>query len=249
MVISLCYALFMKTTLYRHNKTGFAPSVYATKISFNDLTFVVKGCLSYNINGEQVKIKSGDAILIKQGSTRIREESAKVEYISFNFTGVEFESLPLVFEDCISYETKLIFSLCDEIVKSSALYEDKIDDLLSLLIKILRERKKSLNENPLVSTIKKYILENMQENITLSMIASQVGYSPNYCDTIFKKYEKISVINYLINQRIIEAKRLILEGVLPIKEVATSVGYSDYNYFSRIFKKKVGCSPKDFSVS
>ena len=105
-----------------------------------------------------------------------------------------------------------------------------------------------MNENPLVSAIKKYVLENMQENISLSMIASHVGYSPNYCDTIFKKHENVSVINYLISQRIIEAKRLILEGVLSLKDIAQTVGYSDYNYFSRIFKKNVGCSPKDFSI-
>ena len=238
----------MKTTLYRHNKSGFAPPVFPTKIAFNDLTFVLKGSLTYFIDGNKFLVKSGDAILIKHGALRMREENSKVEYISFNFTGDEISSLPLIFEDCISYETKLLFSLCDEIVKTYALYEDKIDDVISLLIKFLSEKKKSMSENPLVSAIKKFILENMQENISLSLIASHVGYSPNYCDTVFKKHENVSVINYLISQRITEAKRLIIEGVLSLKDVALAVGYSDYNYFSRIFKKNVGCSPKDFSA-
>ena len=70
----------MKTTFYRHNKSGFAPPVFPTKIAFNDLTFVLKGSLTYFIDGNKVLVKSGDAILIKHGSMRMREENSKVEY-------------------------------------------------------------------------------------------------------------------------------------------------------------------------
>jgi two-component system response regulator YesN len=65
---------------------------------------------------------------------------------------------------------------------------------------------------------------------------------------VFKKNEGVSIINYLISQRITEAKRLLTEGATSLKDVATLVGYNDYNYFSRIFKKNVGCSPKDFAL-
>ena len=65
---------------------------------------------------------------------------------------------------------------------------------------------------------------------------------------MFKKHEGVSIINYLISQRITEAKRLLIEGSTSLKDVATLVGYNDYNYFSRIFKKNVGCSPKDFAL-
>ncbi len=238
----------MKTTLYRHNKSGFAPPVFPTKIAFNDLTFVLKGNLTYFIDGEKISLKAGDAILIKQGSLRMREERNKVEYISFNYVGDEGCDLSLCINDCISYEIKLLFGVCDEIIKTYALYEDKIDDIISLILKFLSEKKKTMNENPLVSAIKKHILENLQTQITLSSIASLVGYSPNYCDTVFKKNEGISIINYLITQRIVEAKRLLTEGATSLKDVASSVGYDDYNYFSRIFKKIVGCSPKDFTL-
>ncbi len=238
----------MKTTLYRHNKSGFAPPVFPTKINFNDLTFVLKGSLTYFIDGEKITLKTGDAILIKQGSLRTREEKSKVEYISFNYLGSEGKDLPTYFEDCISYEIKLLFGVCDEILKTYAIYEDKIDDIISLIIKFLSEKKRTMNENPLVSAIKKYILENLQHSISLNVIAQHAGYSPNYCDTVFKKNEGISIINYLIQQRITEAKRLITEGVLSLKDVSATVGYSDYNYFSRIFKKIVGCSPKDFAL-
>ena len=238
----------MKTTLYRHNKSGFAPPVFPTKITFNDLTFVLKGSLTYFIDGEKVSVKAGDAILIKQGSLRMREEKSKVEYISFNYVGEEGNDLPLCVSDCISYELKLLFGVCDEIIKTYALYEDKIDDVINLILKFLSEKKRTMNENPLVSTIKKYVLENLQSSITLSTIASYVGYSPNYCDTVFKKHEGVSIINYLISQRITEAKRLLTEGATSLKDVATLVGYNDYNYFSRIFKQNVGCSPKDFAL-
>ena len=60
---------------------------------------------------------------------------------------------------------------------------------------------------------------------------------------LFKKETGKSIINYLLDERLESAKMLIREGSLSLSDIAVETGFSDYNYFSRIFKKRVGVSP------
>ena len=61
-------------------------------------------------------------------------------------------------------------------------------------------------------------------------------------------FEK-SIIHYLIDLRISEAKNLLIETSMPCSVIAELVGFDDANYFSRIFKKRMGLSPLQFRVS
>jgi len=74
-------------------------------------------------------------------------------------------------------------------------------------------------------------------------------FSPLYCEIIFKRYTGTSIIKYLIQQRIERAKALLLDGTLSLKAIAIAVGFEDYNYFSRVFKRATGTSPKQYKVS
>ena len=65
---------------------------------------------------------------------------------------------------------------------------------------------------------------------------------------IFKKEVGINYIRWLTNYRMDIAKQLLMERKSTIKEVCYQVGYTDPNYFSRIFKKTVGISPKEYAV-
>ena len=61
-----------------------------------------------------------------------------------------------------------------------------------------------------------------------------------------EKHTGKSLTNYILNQKISEAKRLMWEGSLKIKDIASAVGYEDNNYFSRIFREKTGYSPLEY---
>jgi two-component system response regulator YesN len=92
----------------------------------------------------------------------------------------------------------------------------------------------------------KYIRNNLSQKITLQQLAKEVSYSPNYLDAMFKKSMGVSVINYIIFERINYAKRLIDEGILSLKDISETVGISDYNYFCRLFKKVCSQSPSSY---
>ncbi len=94
-----------------------------------------------------------------------------------------------------------------------------------------------------------YIKENYDKQITVDEIASSVGLSNNYFSHLFKKSVGQSFTEYLNTIRIEKAKELLLEDTYKVYEVASKVGFSDYRYFSIVFKKQVGVSANKFVES
>ena len=94
----------------------------------------------------------------------------------------------------------------------------------------------------------RYMEEYYMEAISLEEIAGYVGVTPQHFSKVFKKELGINYIDWLTNYRIDVAKELLLEGKEAVKEICYRIGYNDPNYFSRIFKKVVGMTPKEYAV-
>ena len=237
----------MKTSYYRHNKPiKKSHPILSGRISFNELTFVIKGNLKYVIDGTAIKVNAGDCIYLPAGCLRQREPAELTDYVSFNFGNAPKIQLPTLIENCLNGEINLLITLCDELYSKYFDWNDKIDTTLELIIKLLGEKISSNEENPTIVHIKRYVQKNLSKKLTLKQIANSVGYSPNYCDTLFKSHTGVSILNYVIERRISEAKLLLSEGILSLKEISETIGFEDYNYFSRTFKKKSGYSPSEY---
>ncbi len=91
-----------------------------------------------------------------------------------------------------------------------------------------------------------YIKNNYDRNISLDDVSRIVNISPYYFSKIFKDETGENFIEYLTAIRIDKAKELIADGKYSMKEICTMVGYSDPNYFSRLFKKNVGVTPTEY---
>jgi YesN/AraC family two-component response regulator len=224
-----------------------APSIInEERVAFNELTFVLKGKLDYVVNGKPYAVNQGDAIYISSGSIRQRETAEICDYISFNFYREIEMDMPVALQNCVSEEMLCIFDACDKIYSKYNDWFDKIDLLRKILIKLVLSNIEEKNESPIISKTIKYIRNNLSQKITLQQLAKEVSYSPNYLDAIFKKSMGVSVINYIIFERINYAKRLIDEGILSLKDISETVGISDYNYFCRLFKKVCSQSPSSY---
>lgn len=93
----------------------------------------------------------------------------------------------------------------------------------------------------------KVILEQLSNpNLALGELAKQLGFSTNYLSLLIKKELGMSFQEYVTQQRIQRAKRLLLSTNMKIYEVALAVGIEDMNYFSYRFKSIVGVSPKSY---
>lgn len=91
-----------------------------------------------------------------------------------------------------------------------------------------------------------YIDENFTKNISLSELASMMNMSTMYFSNSFKRTFRISPKQYILNKRLAESQRLLLESKMSIKEIAYAVGFDNENYFSEFFSAKVGISALKF---
>ena len=116
---------------------------------------------------------------------------------------------------------------------------------------IIAEHFKKHTDNYSVDTkaekVKEFINQNYQKGITVNNISKSFNFSRNYLFMLFKKEFNTSPQNYILNVRIERAKELLTDKEqLPINQIAFAVGYNDPLYFSRVFSKKTGLSPKEY---
>lgn len=97
-----------------------------------------------------------------------------------------------------------------------------------------------------VCRVKTYINENYAQDISLDDVSRLVDISPYYFSKLFKQEVGENFIEYLTRTRISHAKVLLDDPRYSIKEVCMMCGYSDPNYFSRIFKKYEGMTPSEY---
>lgn len=93
---------------------------------------------------------------------------------------------------------------------------------------------------------KDYINSHYTKAISLEEVAEHVQLSTFYFSKLFKERFSITFIDYVTILRIEKAKELIKKEEQSLKEICFNVGYKDPNYFSRVFKKITGMSPREF---
>jgi len=91
-----------------------------------------------------------------------------------------------------------------------------------------------------------YMQQHFRGRITLESLSKLVFVSENHLATQFRDYTGRSPIDYLIQLRLEEARRLLQSPELTIGEITGRIGYDDPAYFSRLFRTHVGMSPLDF---
>ncbi len=92
-----------------------------------------------------------------------------------------------------------------------------------------------------------YIRKRFRENLMIQEIAENFHINPTYLSRTFKEIYGMTPTRYIQDQRINLAKRLLLQYAdMEVKEISSFIGYTDQNYFSRVFKKEAGLSPLEY---
>lgn len=91
-----------------------------------------------------------------------------------------------------------------------------------------------------------WIKEHLSEDITLNAIASQVFLSPTHLSRLFRRYEGITISEYLLRERLVRARCLLASTGDNIETIALKCGYDKVNSFWKMFKRQEGISPGQY---
>ena len=111
------------------------------------------------------------------------------------------------------------------------------------------EGTESLRLSMIREEISKYIAQNYREDISMQSAAQAMGYSEAYFCKLFKQCFRANFSAYLNEYRIEKAKAMMADPLVNIKDIGAACGYSDSNYFARVFKRITGQTPSDYRLS
>lgn len=236
------------------------------KTQLHFLTLVVEGAGQFEINGKKTSLKAGDIMHSYPGNRLkitsfkecpLRMYSIHYDYVMLRWEGAEVHAVepkgglpfPHRMEDHIHLREAFdhLFRLWNQ---KGAGYEWKAKlAFLKILEDICHIQKTQPEHDPVVHLVTQtmnYIQKNYEERLDRNQLAKRVSMSPSYFSVVFKKYTGYTFVQYVTKLRLDQAKELLRSHDLPVAKIAHKVGYRDAFYFSRLFSKEVGMSPREY---
>jgi len=234
---------------YRNAKISGVFHITPKPIHYYDLTFVLEGSITYVINGVQYDINKNDAIFVKPEMIRERRPTDKpVWYVSFNFEANDDCKLdfPTYLPNSFSSDMKRLIQVFPySHVLNNDFSKQKVSSLLNFILVDLLEERSRKSQNAYINEIVRIIDEKITEKLTLQNISAQLNLSKEYVSYIFKKETGKTLTNYINEQKMIVAKEFVANNDMSLVEISQALGFDNYNYFSRLFKKHFDCAPID----
>jgi AraC-like DNA-binding protein len=146
-------------------------------------------------------------------------------------------------------------SMIEEIEGNQMMKQDKIMNLLDIIhIEIARKYGEThLHEvhsyNVKIKNFEVLLEKNFKIDKTPSFYASQLHITLKHLNRICNEILKKTTTEVITDRIILEAKRMLMDKKFTVNEIATELGYDDYSYFTRIFKKHATMTPTDFRIS
>ena len=171
------------------------------------------------------------------------------DFISFYKRGraedrTAFTSLCYMFEQLISRQTLRLEHF--NILGAQALSEIFIELTRQSARALFRSRTRGESASERLNSVLLYLHANYRHTITSVDIEKELSYNFDYLNQLFSRHLHTSIFKLLENIRIEAAKHILKTRSLPIKEIAGEVGFTDEAYFSKVFKKRTGCSPTEY---
>lgn len=127
----------------------------------------------------------------------------------------------------------------NKLEKRNETIEDDIMDLEELL-------STQDKNSAILKEILDYVHEYYYKDISMQDVARKVNYSEAYFCKMFKRNFNMNFTTYLTNFRVKQAQKLLKDPKINIKDVGSAVGYSDSNYFAKVFKRVTGQNPSEY---
>jgi len=105
--------------------------------------------------------------------------------------------------------------------------------------------KKKITVKPVARSID-YIIDHLHTRITVSVLAKHTGLNPSYLSHVFKKETGQSISEYIQDKKIVTARNMLTYSDYTPSEISSFLAFPSQSYFTEIFKKKTGLTPKKY---
>lgn len=225
--------------------------------SYDSLSIRLSGSAVFAEGENTLSVKKGDIIYVPQ-SAAYRQTSEEETVIAVHFinysreNGSQMESLTV---ENSAYATELFCQLYDIWKEKKQGYQYRCMSLFYELLYFLHCQRsvqftdRITHENEM-NIAMDYIHSNYRKGtIEISKLAKMCAVSETYFRKLFHKIHGVSPQQYIINLRLEFAYHLLGSNLYSVNEVSRRSGFQDAKYFSRMFKKRYGCSPRERSSS
>jgi AraC-like DNA-binding protein len=227
------------SSVYKNREEGWAHLSYERELVLLDL------------------IKKGDVDGVRKKSLELFKTRIHETHLSANtlrqkkYELVAAAAVVCRFSIEAGLDNETSFSLADAYIRSAdlALTEDEVLNLLKKLPIDFAERIRALKKKSFSGAIKRsieYIEKNLHYDIALNDLAMIAGKNASYLSTLFKEEVGVSISGYIIRKRLEEAALMLSESETPISEIATTLSFISQSYFSLLFRKYYGKTPKEY---
>ncbi len=233
---------------YRNAKLLSVFELHPCIIQYYDLTIVLSGELSYRVNEQQITLKQGDIMLLPPGTWRARDlQTKEVHYVSFNFYTERKIDLPLIMKGAATAEIRALFkAFTPPHLSVLERGKEKAACIVGYILEALTVFNQHSSRNPHIQKALSYIDEHIFEAISLSSLAVHLHLSREYTASLFKKEVGVPVSAYVNEKKLLLARDLIRDDEYSLTDIAKMLGYANYGYFSRLYKKRFGASPSQY---
>lgn len=151
-------------------------------------------------------------------------------------------------------DTESAYQLSDEFIRQIEKFQS-LQPIQHLMQEVLFEltdqvrRLKLYNTRVELLPLIRYIKKNVNQPLSVTLLADKFGYSRGYLSTLFKKINGISLQDYITKCKIEEAKQLLTHTNKPISTISNYLCFSSQSHFQTVFKKKTGESPAKYRKS
>lgn len=224
---------------------------------------IVDGAGQFQINDRLFPVRAHQLVVVNPNviHTEVSLESHPLECIVLGIEGVEFtisdtsEGSFCVYtfdgnNDVLPCMRKILTEMQNRESNFQILCQAYMD---IIVVQLMRNASVSavpihsrLPANRQCATVKRYIDHHYKENLTLDELAEKVSISKYHMAHAFKREYGVSPINYIIDCRIQEGKRLLAETDLAPSQIASILGFSSSSYFCKTFSNIEGTSPTEY---
>ena len=246
-MIRIAFNSLNNLTLYGRNSQKNGWHHKGKTLPCNLLVLIERGECSFSVGDKQYDLQKNDAIIIPPNTYYVPNTNAECDFAYFWFYGNEANTdndefalfLPQVQrvnDDTQEFLNEVLVEN-NKMKRSIAFY--------NALISISNNN--ATKNNGIAQSIRKHLVDNLNEKLSLEEVANHFNYTKQHVIRLFKSCYFVSPLEFVNCERLKKSCELLSQRQdLSVCQIATLCGFVDAGYFSRLFKKEYGVSPKEY---